>query len=66
MPQDHFKNVTYDQIVCDCREVKEKNNWTRLVVRGDLVKYTDTFGTPRSDLLPVKPIFNSIIPTSGA
>ena len=39
VPSDHFKDVTYGQIVCNYREEKENLNWARLVVGGDRTNY---------------------------
>ena len=66
VPQDRFQDCTYGRVVCDVRKHKEEKHRTRLTVGGDRINYPDDCGTPTSDLLTVKLLFNSVISTEGA
>ena len=60
------RDITYGQIVCDYREIKEEPNRVRLVVGGEKIKIPIDCGTPKSDLFTVKLLLNSVVSKNGA
>jgi hypothetical protein len=66
IPQVRRKDITYGQIVCDyCLEKKDPYRM-HITMGRNLVNYPDNCGTPTTDLLTVKLMFNSIISTPNA
>ncbi len=67
VPQARAKNVTYSLITCFIRPEKmDEPNQTRLVAGGDRVHYPFDAGTPTANLLTLKLLINSMIPTPRA
>ena len=58
--------VTYAQIVCDLRPLKDEVERTRLTVGGDKINYPYETSTQPSDLTKVKVLVNSTISTPKA
>ena len=65
IPADRWKDVTHGHTVVSYRPEKSDPNRTRLTVRGNIVNYPGDCGTPTTDLLTVKLVFNSTIYTPG-
>ena len=57
------KDVTYGQIVCNCRPQKDKPQQTRLVGGGNLTSLPGDASTRTEDIIAVKLLFNSTIYT---
>ena len=66
VPEDRFKDVTYEKGVCIIRLEKAEKNRTRLVVGGNRINYSGEVGTPTADMLLAKILFSSVISTKGA
>jgi hypothetical protein len=67
VPRARAKDVTYGLITCLIRPEKtDEPNQTRLVAGGDRVHYPFNAGTLTANLLTIKLLINSVIPTPGA
>jgi hypothetical protein len=66
IPADRCKDVTYGQIVVDCRPQKEEPNHTQLTVGGNLIDYPGDVSTPMADTTTAKMVINSTISTPNA
>ena len=66
VPSDRWKYVTYAQIVCNMRPQKEETNCTRLTFGRSNRSSDIDCDTPMADLLIVKFLLNSAVPTPGA
>jgi hypothetical protein len=60
IPRDRRKDITYGRIVCEYRSKKKDPYRTRITMGGNLINYPSDCGTPTTDLLTVKLVFNSI------
>ncbi len=66
IPHNRCKDVTYGRIACVYRSKKKDPHRMRITMGGILINYPDDYGTPTTDLLTVKLMFNSIISMPGA
>jgi hypothetical protein len=66
IPQSRRKDIMYGQIVCIYHSEKKDPYHTRIMMGGNLINYPNNCGTPTTDLLTVKLMFNSIISTPNA
>ncbi len=66
IPQSQRKDIMYGQISCAYHSKKKNPYRTRITMGGNLINYPDDCGPPTADLLTVKLMFNSIIPTPNA
>jgi len=66
IPRDRRRDITYGQIVCAYHSTKKDPYCTRITMGGNLINYPGDCGTPTSDLLTIKLMFNSIISTPNA
>jgi hypothetical protein len=57
----HDKKVTYANMICDFRPLKDEQYRVRLTVGGDKLPYEDDAGSPAASLLETKLIINSVI-----
>ena len=55
------KRVTYATFACDHRPLKEKKWRIRCVIGGDKLPYENDSGSPATDLIETKILFNSVI-----
>ena len=55
------KTVTYSNMVCDYRPLKDEKYRVRLTVGGDKLPYNDETASPTADLLETKILLNSTI-----
>ena len=58
--------IPYRRIICDYWEGKAEPNWTRLAIGGDKINYPKYCSMPTEELLTIKLLLNSIIPTPKA
>jgi len=64
VPHKCFKDCKYEKFVCDMCPTKAELNRTRHTV--GTINYSDDCSTPKTDILLVKLLFNSVISTKGA
>ena len=55
------KTITYANMVCDYRPLKEEKFRSRLTIGGDKLPYDDETASPAADLLETKIFLNSTI-----
>ena len=55
------KKVTYTNFACDYRPLKEEKWRIRCVVGGDKLEWNDDTGSPATDMVETKILFNSVI-----
>ena len=60
------KKVTYASYVCDHRPLKDKKWQIRLIVGGNKLHYNHDVGSPTTDIVETKIIFNSTISDAHA
>ena len=66
VPEDEWKNVTYARVCANYRPEKEDPFRIRITLGGDKINYTGDCGTPTTDMITTKLLFNSVISTPGA
>ena len=57
----HDKKVTYASFACDHRPLKDEEWQVRIVAGGDKLEYEYDSGSPATDMLETKLLFNSVI-----
>ena len=55
------KVITYANMVCDYRPLKEEKYHVRLTIGGDKLQYNDETASPTADLLETKILVNNTI-----
>ena len=66
VPDERWKDVTYDHVVVAYRPEKSDPYQTRLTVGGNLIAYPGNCGIPNVDLLTVKLLLGSVPSTPRA
>ena len=57
--------MTYLKFVCMVRTEKAEPNRTQATMGGNFINYPEDVGTPATNLLLIKIIFNDVISTDG-
>ncbi len=65
VPQERWHDVVYSQVVVNYWPEKSNSYQTRLTVGGNRVNFPKDCNTPTVDLLTVKLLINSVVPTPG-
>ena len=57
------RKYTYENAVCDYRQLKYDPYYVILIVGGDRLPYPEDTGAPAATMLEARSIFNSVIST---